>query len=293
MNAGKGIRFRVVGVWDTALLALAGALMYDVAHEYVDALPAGILTGTLVTVLTLVRGATSAPSQHGASSTQPRRSQSRVTKLPFVAGVGVTALGLLLLGFGIVVVDFMRQEGTGGVALVVGGAALAVFGLLSTNWTPRRRGAGESNDDDPPLPPASAGTAPRSSAQADQRPRDRRPWSLAGSSLMIERDRKIIHANDGFTVFLTMDLANANAPSALRYEATILARPLLGSGQSMAIATERGLLAPERPRLRLCSAGLAAGVYQVEAVVELFDSNSDRPCQLLTGREKGVLMIAG
>jgi len=111
--------------------------------------------------------------------------------------------------------------------------------------------------------------------------------------LGIERDRKIIHANDTFTVLLTIDLANAAAPSGLRYDATILARPLLGSGQSMAIATERGLLAAERPSLRLGSAGLAAGVYQLEAVVELFDSGSDRPCQLLTGRERGVLMVAG
>ena len=293
MNAGKGIRLRVVGVWDTALLALTGALMYDVAHEYVGALPAGIFTGTLVTVLALVRGATSAPSQHSASSTRPRRSQSRVTKLPFVAGVGVTAVGLLLLGFGIVVVDLMRQEGAGDVALVVGGAAVAVFGLLWTNWTPRERGAGEGQDDHPPLGPASAGTEPRSSAQVDVRPRYRRPWSLAGSRLGIERDRKIIHANDTFTVLLTIDLANAAAPSGLRYDATILARPLLGSGQSMAIATELGPLASERPRLQLASAGLAAGVYQLEAVVELFDSGSDRPCQLLTGRERGVLMVAG
>src|SRR5262249_52333838 len=135
----------------------------------------------------------------GASLKLPRRSQFRVPRLSFAAGVVVTAVGLLLLGFGIVLVDLMRQEGAGGVALIAGGTALAVFGLLRTNWTPL----------------------------------DPQPWSLAGSRLAIERDRKVIHANATFTVFLTMDLANAAAPSGLRYEATILARPLLGSGQSM------------------------------------------------------------
>src|SRR5262245_65971569 len=124
MNAGKGIRLRVVGVWDTALLAPTGALMYDVAHEYVGALPAGIFTGTLVTALARGRGATSAPSQHSASSTRPRRSQSRVTKLRSVACVGATADGVLLLWFGMVVVDLSRHAAAGGRRLRCGGAAL-------------------------------------------------------------------------------------------------------------------------------------------------------------------------
>jgi len=34
-------------------------------------------------------------------------------------------------------------------------------------------------------------------------------------------------------------------------------------------------------------------LYQLEAVVELFESSSDRPRQVLTGKEIGVLMVAG
>ena len=66
-----------------------------------------------------------------------------------------------------------------------------------------------------------------------------------------------------------------------------------GTGQTPAIAAAAGMLAADRPGLRLDSSGLAAGVYQLGAVVELLESSSDRPRQVLTGREIGVLMVAG
>ena len=43
----------------------------------------------------------------------------------------------------------------------------------------------------------------------------------------------------------------------------------------------------------LTARALAAGLYQLEAVFELFESSSDRPRQVLTGKEIGVLMVAG
>ena len=52
-----------------------------------------------------------------------------------MAGAGVTAGGLSLLGFGIAAVDVMQEQGAGGVTRVVAGAALAVVGLLFTNWS--------------------------------------------------------------------------------------------------------------------------------------------------------------
>lgn len=148
----------------------------------------------------------------------------------------------------------------------------------------------------PTLSPLGSTPAPwesRSSAPVDSPGPSQPSWSLAESTLTVERERRIVHANDTFTMFLTLDLAKAVVPSNVLYAATILARPLVGTGRTTAIATAAGMLAAGRPRLRLDCSGLAAGVYQLEAVVELFESSSDRPRQVLAGREIGVLMVAG
>jgi hypothetical protein len=166
-------------------------------------------------------------------------------------------------------------------------------------WTDQAATLAATSSTDTPEPtPSEVGSRPapmqpRSSATVDNPGPSRRSWSVAASTLTVERERRIVHASNTFTIFLTVDLAKAEVPSDVLYAATVLARPLVGTGQSTVIATAAGMLAAERSRLRLDSSGLAAGVYQLEAVVELFESSSDRPRQLLAGRENGVLMVVG
>jgi hypothetical protein len=184
------------------------------------------------------------------------------------------------------------------IAALLADVATVTPGRISHEaWTDQAAAlaATSSTDTPEPTPPEvgsrSAAMQPRSSATVDNPGPSRRTWSLAASTLTVERERRIVHANETFTIFLTLDLAEAEVPSDVLYAATVLARPLVGTGQSAVIATAAGRLAADRPRLRLDSPGVAVGVYQLEAVVELFESSSDRPRQVLAGRERGVLMV--
>ena len=78
---------------------------------------------------------------------EPRQDQPLVPRLPLMVGGGAVAVGLSLLGFGIAAVDFMGEQGAGGVAEIVAGAILAALSLWFTDW-PRRRAGEEKRDPD-------------------------------------------------------------------------------------------------------------------------------------------------
>ena len=186
------------------------------------------------------------------------------------------------------------------IATLLSDVATVTPGRISHEaWTNQAAALTATRSTEPSNPtPPQLGSTPRprelqSSAPVDKPGRSRGLWSLAESTLTVQRERRIVHASDPFTIFLRLDLAKAELPSDVLYAATVLARPLVGTGQSTVIATAAGMLTGDKRRLRLNSSGLAAGVYQLEAVVELFESSSDRPRQLLSGKEKGVLMVAG
>ena len=116
------------------------------------------------------------------------------------------------------------------------------------------------------------------------------PSSVAGSLVTVAPDRRVVHTGEPFTVYLTLNLTQGELPPDVRHTAVVFARPL-GGGLPRTVSESTGLLAPKAPKIGLDNAGLPAGTYRLEAVVELLESGSARPRDLLGGKEDGVLTV--
>ena len=112
-------------------------------------------------------------------------------------------------------------------------------------------------------------------------------------SLALVRDLRVPRPNEPFTLSVTLDLTGVEPPiePRIRYSAMVLARPLTGAATHV-VVEGKGIVSADTPLITLHSAGLPAGTYRLEAVIQLIEPHGGGR-DLLASAEGGILVVTG
>ncbi len=109
----------------------------------------------------------------------------------------------------------------------------------------------------------------------------------------LSADRTVVRAREPIAMTMSLDLAGATVTAErLAYSAVVAARPLAG-GSKRTLAHTEGLLATEKPTVRIEAEGLPPGIYRIEAAVSLREQGASRPAGLAALVEGLMLQVVG
>ncbi|WP_427165492.1 helix-hairpin-helix domain-containing protein [Streptomyces sp. C1-1] len=115
--------------------------------------------------------------------------------------------------------------------------------------------------------------------------------SVAPGLTLVLGDRHPLHADSGFDMAITLDLAAAAVHAdRLAYHAIVVARQL-GTKTRFTVASEDGLIPVSAPVIRLEGRGLPVGVYRLEAVVGLREPGTEHAGGLAATAEGLMLEV--
>jgi hypothetical protein len=148
-------------------------------------------------------------------------------------------------------------------------------------------------EEEPVGRPAHAEAASRVAAEGSASPPPASSSMPGEVSLTVARDPRVPRSGEPFKVSITLDLTDVETPAEarVRFSAIVLARPLNGAAPQV-VSQGKGIIPADTPLITLHSAGLPAGTYRLEAMVELIESHG-RARDLVASMEGGILVVSG